>query len=163
MVQILAVYVTRYSYRRTNSLLPSKKQVIIMTIYIIAILLLACFEIVAPHTPAEPSFYSAATATRRHDQRVLLYDQPRPRPKKRGEVLPQSNEPIEIESLRKVNYGEEGHPYEQVYRVRKERRRLGKVSGDDGHQDHQDHEIHRILQNSGYQPLRIHFDTVSNV
>jgi len=127
----------------------------------IGFLLLCLFMILCKHatahTATEPSFYSS----RNHDRR--MYDYPRPRPKRRGDIPHKAIEPIS--SSRYINYGEMGHPYEQVSRLREEkeeRRRHNKQRNlDEGIDSNQfDQSIFRILQNNQrFQPLRIHFDT----
>ena len=115
---------------------------------IIAILLSCKY---AACQPAEPSFYSASSIS--HDR--ILYDYPRPPPKRRGDVPPRRKEEP-IEPLRYINYGKDGHPYEQVDRLRQRHRSL--TEDENGYHENK---ISRILQNTQlYQPLRIHFDTV---
>jgi hypothetical protein len=109
-------------------------------------------------TPEEPTFYSAA-ATLQHGN-FPIHDRPRTRPRKRGDVDPNSS--INSPSLNYVNYGKDGHPYEQVQRYYEQRRQLATENGISS-ENSSDDEIatRRILQEaqSLFQPLRIHFDT----
>ena len=125
-----------------------------MLLFTRALILMCCCKHALSHTPVEPSFHSSAINHGR-----MMYDRPRRRPKRRGDIPHKANEPIALS--RYVNYGKEGHPYEQVRRLREgkeESRRQQRRGLDVGN----DREILRILQNDKlYQPLRIHFDTVS--
>ena len=126
----------------------------------LCLLIVLCRQ-VACHTAVEPSFYSAANIM--SDR--ALYDRPRPLPKRRIDIPPKAREQI-IDPSRHVNYGRDGHPYEQARRLREEKRqrRTQRTLQEDNVDDHYDTEIMRILQNDKiYQPLRIHFDTVSDV
>lgn len=103
------------------------------------------------HSAAWPSFHSSL---QRGGESPHV--RPRRRSTRRDDVPPQSMK--EIPPNRHIDYGADGHPYEQVGRVRER----GKSSG--RHLEAEDEaEISRILQtaNEMYQPLRIHFDTVS--
>ena len=104
------------------------------------------------------------------DGHSIVYDRPRSRPIRRSDVAPNTEAPITnaSSSLRYVNYGTEGHPYERAWRLRDEReegrrrRRERKLEEESGDYDNYDHEILRTLQQEElYKPLRIHFDTVS--
>ena len=107
------------------------------------------------HTAVEPSFYSAIN----HDR--MMYDRPRHRPKRRGDIPPQGNEPIA--ASRYINYGTDGHPYERVGRLREEKEERRRRQHQRSLDVEDDPEILRILQNDKlYHGLRIHFDTVSD-
>jgi len=108
-------------------------------------------------TPEEPTFYSAV-ATLQHGN-FPIHDRPRTRPRKRGDVDPNSS--VGSGSTY-VNYGNDGHPYEHVQRYYQKRRDLS-TDNDNNNENSSDDEIatRRILQEaqSLFQPLRIHFDT----
>ncbi|KAL7542508.1 hypothetical protein ACHAWF_007188 [Thalassiosira exigua] len=120
-------------------------------------------KIVSAHEAMEPSFFSAA----RQERTTVFNDQQQRRPKRRGDFPPSVKEPIA--TSRFINYGTQGHPYEQVRRVwekkederrQQHQRRLNedeRRSSTNG--DQYDHLISRILREVKYQPLRIHFDT----
>jgi len=122
-------------------------------------ILIMSFRHASSHTSPEASFHSSPSNDR------MLHDRPRPRPKRRDDIPPAKGP---IASSRHINYGPDGHPYERVRRLREEkeervRRYKQRNLGEEIDESHYEHQISRILQNGNlYQPLRIHFDTVSD-
>lgn len=109
-------------------------------------------------TPEEPTFFSAAN---HHQNNDVQHDRPRTRPMRRGDIDPQSG--ADSPFLNYVNYGKDGHPYEQVQRYYQQRRlSTENDSNINKYNSSEDDKIAagRILQEaqSSFQPLRIHFD-----
>ena len=118
-------------------------------------------------TPEEPTFFSAATLQNDdiNNDVPIHYDRPRTRPWRREDIDPKSG--ADSPFLNHVNYGNAGHPYEQVQRYYQHQRRLSTENNDSNiiNSSSNDEiiitETSRILQEaqSLFQPLRIHFDT----
>lgn len=111
--------------------------------------------------PEEPTFYSAATSSS-SQHGAPIYDRPRTHPIRRSDIIHANNV---VDLKYHVNYGKDGHPYEQVQEYYDQKRRLLQTStgADNNHSDGEDDIIatRRILQDGAalFQPLRINFDT----
>jgi len=129
-----------------------------MTALLPIIVSLLLFPVASCLTPEEPTFFS--TATLQNDGiNFPIHDRPRPRPIRRGDIDPKSG--VDSPSLNHVNYGKDGHPYEQVQRYYQQRRLSTEHDYDTKNSSEDDNATGRILQEaqSLFQPLRIHFDT----
>ena len=134
---------------------------IMLHAWAILLLLLLILPLAICLRPEEPTFYSAATSSSRHGDYAPIYDRPRTRPVRRSDIIHANND---VDLKYHVNYGKDGHPYEQVQQYYDKKRRLllqTSTGADNNLSNEDDIATRRILQDGAalFQPLRINFDT----